>query len=119
MAVTIANVATPNATTTEGSLLGLKAKLIDVTFDSSYVTAGEPLTAISLGWDQLHGAIPVTQATTTTGTTAYAVQARPNTTKTQLQLFLYSTTAATAPMAEVANAVNASTFTVRLLVLGS
>lgn len=119
MAVTVANVAHPNTNVWEGDLLGLKARIVDVTFDAAYLTTGELLTADALGWDVIHGVIPMTLATNTAGTLSYAVQGRPNAARSQIALQLYAGPDLLGALPEVASAADASTYTARLLVLGT
>jgi hypothetical protein len=119
MALTLTAVTHPNTTAWEGDFLGLKARVYDVTFDSSYPTTGEDLTADELGWDQIHGIIPLTQATTSTGTTALIVQGVVNTARDTVALFLYESATAGTPVAEITNGDNVSTFTARMVILGT
>lgn len=121
MAVTIAEVSNPNGAQTEFPFGIYKARIVDVTFDNSYVTTGEPLTAINLGWNGIFGAIPLTQAGNAAGTLAMPVHIKPNSTLSQvtIQLLRYDgASAGKASLEEAANAFDASLFTVRLLVIG-
>ena len=58
MAITIEQVPSVNAQITEGSFLGMKARLIKVTMDSDYAADGEAVTAAALGWDYILGGWP-------------------------------------------------------------
>lgn len=71
MAATIEQVPSVNAQITEGTLLGLKARLIKVTMDDSYLADGEAVTAASLGWDYILTAIPCGVFGITASTTAF------------------------------------------------
>jgi hypothetical protein len=124
MAVSIANVAHPNQNVWEGEFLGYKAKVVDVTFDSSYDnTNGEAVTAASLGYQQIYGAIVLADAWSGS-TTDLAVLIRPviNTAQTScaLRAFRYDgANAGKASLEEVANAVDLSTYTTRIVFIGS
>jgi hypothetical protein len=121
MALTVTDIATPNAAATEFPLGIFKAKLVDVTFDNSYPTTGEVLTAASRSWIQIFGAIPVTPPTNAAGTASMGLVVKKNATNTQLTLQLQGVDGAAAGKAnleEKANAFDASTFTTRLLLLG-
>lgn len=120
MAVTIAEVAHPNAAQTEFPFGIYKARIIDVTFDASYVTTGEPLTAASLGWNGVVYSFP-SLAMNAAGTLGMPVYAEANATQSQLtlQLLRYDgASAGKASLEEAANAFDASLFTARLLVIG-
>lgn len=113
MALTVANVATPNARINEWSEGPYKARMIDITFDNSYPTGGEVLTAASLGWSQIFGAIVLTHPVNSAGTLHRMLFPRKNTANTQLNLII-----ATTASAEAANASDQSAFTARVIVLG-
>ena len=42
------------STVSQGVMGNLRYKVLDITFDSSYITGGEALTPGSLGWDSIH-----------------------------------------------------------------
>lgn len=123
MAVTVADVANPNGAQTELSAFApFRARFIDVTFDNSYVTTGEPLTTAMLGWNVLFGAIPLGLASNAAGTLSMPVVVKSNAAQSQLTLQLQrydGASAGKASLEEAANAFDASLFTVRLLVLGA
>ena len=121
MALTVAEVSHPNSQSTHVSLSPFKAKVVDITWDSSYLTGGEVLTAASLGWVQLYGAIALTNPCTSTGTLAALPLVKPNTAKTQLtfQLAEGGTTANDNPLKEVTSTQDMSTYTGRFLLLGA
>lgn len=121
MALTIANVSTPNATINEFSFGPYRARLIDVTFDNSYLTTGEILTAASLGWNQVFGAITITPPANAAGTASMALLVKKATNNKQVTLQLQRYDGASAGKAnfeEAANAFDASLFTTRILILG-
>lgn len=120
MALTVANVTTPNAEMHEGQMIGLKARVLDITFDSSYLTGGEVLTAASLGWVYTFGAIPLTNPTNSTGTVMAPPVVKKNTAGTQLtfQLAEGAATANDNPLKEVTSAQDMSAYTGRFIVLG-
>ena len=93
---------------------GSRVIYADVTFDASYVTAGEPLTAQDLGLTAIHWVsdqVGKTAAGTTAIFTRYDYVAQ--------KLLAYWTGAAiSSALAEVASTTNLSTFTVRIKVEG-
>jgi hypothetical protein len=100
----------------------MRFKVVDVTFDSSYPTGGEAVTAADLGWDQVHGAVVLFDAKNSAGTAVLPVVAVPNSTKTQVTLQLYrydGASAGKANLEEAAAAFNASAFTARIKFLGT
>lgn len=122
MALTIANVTHPNQIMTEFDFGPWRARMIDVTFDSSYLTTGEVLTAANLGWQQIHGALVIQHATNrgSSSTAMTPVVVIPNTTRTQVTIQAYETAAATdTPFKEVTSAQDQSAYVCRLLVFGS
>ena len=124
MAVTVANVSHPNQNVWEGSFLGMKAKVVDVTFDNSYDnTNGEAVTAAQLGYQQIYGAIVLADAWSGT-TTDFVVLIRPvvNSTQTScaLRAFRYDgASAGKAAFEEVGNTFDLSTYTARVVFIGS
>lgn len=84
MALTIAQVSTPNAEMHEGQLMGLRARILDITFDSSYLTTGEVLTAASLGWTYLFGAVTLADPSVSNGTASVGCVVKKNTSGSQL-----------------------------------
>jgi hypothetical protein len=124
MPVSIANVSHPNQTVWEGTFLGYKCKVVDVTFDNSYDnTNGETFTAASVGYSNIYGVIVLADAWSGTSTDL-AVLVRPviNTAQTQasLRVFRYDgANAGKASLEEVANAVDLSTYTTRIAIIGS
>jgi hypothetical protein len=124
MPVTVTNVSHPNQTVWEGEFLGQKCKVVDVTFDSSYDnTNGEAVTAAQLGYQNIYGAFPMSQAWSGI-TTDLVVVVVPivNSTRTSaaLRAFRYDgASAGKASFEEVANAVDLSTYTVRMVFIGA
>lgn len=122
MALTIAQVGNPNSAATEFPLGPFKARLIDVTFDNSYLTTGEVLTAADLGWNTIHGAVVVEHAQNraSSGTLSVYLTIRPNTARTQVTVQAYET-AGTVDTShkEVTSGADLSTYTGRLLVFGT
>lgn len=120
MALTITEVKNPNSIISEFPVFDRKGRIVDVTFDSSYPTGGEILTARQLGWHVITGVIPLTLASTASGTTALAVSGHPaSPAQDSVALRLFESATAGNPMAEIGSGDNVSTFTVRLLVLGN
>jgi hypothetical protein len=121
MALTYTEVGTPNSSRTEFPLGHMKARIVDITFDSSYPTTGEVITAAALGWIQLYGAMPMGLAVNSAGTSAIPVQFEPSADKKQMVAQLYGYDGASAGKANLevkANTFDASTFTVRAMVFG-
>lgn len=121
MALTVTDISTPNAAVTVFPFGVFKAKMVDVLFDNSYVTTGEPLAASSLGWTQVFGAIVMTWPSNAAGTASMGLVVKKSTDNSQLTLQLQGYDGASAGKAnfeEKANAFDASAFTARLLVLG-
>lgn len=119
MALTFVEVATPNTSITADVMFGLKARIVDVTFDNSYLTTGEVLTAAQLGWDTIQFAW-CEMAVNAAGTLGVNVCARPNTARTQIAIQTYET-AGTVDTShkEVTSAADLSTYTVRMVVFGT
>lgn len=120
MALTVANVSTPNSEIHEGQFLGLRGRIVDITFDSSYLTGGEVLTAATMGWTYLFGAVPLTHPTNTAGTVMAPAVVKKNTAGSQLtfQLAEGAATADDNPLKEVGSTQDMSTYTGRFVVLG-
>lgn len=123
MALTVANVSTPNAPITEGVFLHYKARLLDVTADASYPTAGYPITAASLGWQAIVGCI-VLEGWKNAGRTQFApINCYTNAAQTSLfiQLVNENDAAAYAQRPKEFEAVAASAqtgFSARIAVIG-
>lgn len=122
MAFTITEVTTPNSRTTEGSLLGMRAKIVQLTPDASYDnTNGEVLTAAEVGWRLFIGAIILRHpyaAGTKLGMTTIPI---PNASGSQLAFFMQRYDGAAvdkASLEDAANAFDASTYIMRVLLLG-
>lgn len=124
MALTIAQVSHPNSASTEFPFGPFKARILDVTFDSSYDNAnGESLTAASLGWVTIEGAFVLADAWSGTSTDLLS-PVRPVATaggsSVTFRTFEYNGAAAgLARLQEVANTVDLSTYTMRVCVFGS
>lgn len=89
MAVTITNVKTPNSQATYGEMSGLKSVIVDVTFDSSYVTGGEVVTAANLGWTNIIGGIVMSNPAPSGNASALASRIIPNSAQTQVAIQLF------------------------------
>lgn len=101
-------------TETDDNILGArKSKIVNVTFDSSYATGGEDFTPASLGFQEFYLVLPAPTA-------GYVFDYVASTKK--LRAFripaLDGNAASAAPLAEVSNAVNLSTVTCKVLVIG-
>lgn len=120
MALTIAEVSNPNSGQSVTEFFGLKAKMIDITFDNSYLTTGEVLTAAALGWDSVQGAITVWDPALADGTLSVSTVVKPNTARTQLT-FQAQETAATVDTSfkEVTSTADLSLYTGRFIILGT
>lgn len=123
MAFTIANVSSPNALQLEGELLGMKARVVDLTFDSSYDnTNGEVLNASDLGWNLIFGIIWIRMPYDSTNKLAFTAEGIPNAAQTSLSIRAQEYNGAAAGLArlqDVGNATNLSTFTGRAIVVGA
>lgn len=110
MALTIATVA--GADHVAGNK---RVKVRTVTFDSSYPTGGEPLTAADVGLKKLTQVIPHGPARNTAGTLAVNVAYD----YTNSKLFAYETAGTVAtPHAEVGNTESLDTYAVRVTFVG-
>ena len=92
---------------------GLVAKAVDVTFDSSYPTGGEAVSANDIGMAAITDAI-CNPAVKSDGSNAYVVQWVPSTGK----LKLYRAADTAVEMEEATDAADLSTYTTRVLFLG-
>lgn len=121
MAVTITQVSNPQAKQTEIALPPFKARIVDIAFGTGYPTGGETLTAANIGWSTIIGFIPMNgAATNATGTQGYNVTGIVNADQKSVKLVLHRTgTAVSTPLAEVANATDATGFKFRCILLGA
>jgi hypothetical protein len=83
-----------------------------VTFDSSYVTGGEAITASSLGLDRLDFIWAVTQD-------GYVPSWNGSTTAPKIKLYWVDTTTDGAALAEVASTTDVSTVVARIFAFGA
>lgn len=120
MGLTVAQVSTPNTQVTEAEFLGFKARLVTITFDSSYLTGGEVLLASDMGWSNVVGAIQVSGVGDTTGVASVGVVVRANSAQTQLTFQAQETAAAVdTAFKEVTSAQNLATYSGTFIILGS
>ncbi len=119
MALTVAQVAHPNSQISETEFLGYKARLVTITFDASYLTTGEVLTAADLGWNGLIGAIAVSGVGNAAGTLSVTTVVRPNAAQSQLT-FQAQETAGTVdtPHKEVTSAADLTGYAGTFIVIG-
>jgi hypothetical protein len=93
-----------------------RVRVYDVTFDSSYATGGESLLASDVGLKKVIN-VPDALAKNSTGTSGVPVVY--DYANSKLQAYRYDgSSAGKAFLEEVANAVDLSTFTVRLTFIG-
>lgn len=124
-AVTFANVSNPNSQITEGSVVGMRARVVDVTFSSSFGATGDTLTAAAVGWSALYGFIPMTGVAAPSGNaTAKSVGVSVNASLSTISFFLYNENDAAAyaqrpAQAQAQTASNNATFVVRGILLGA
>lgn len=120
MALTLAEVSHPNAGQTTFSFGPFKATFKTVTFDNSYPTTGEIVTAAALGWNGLIGAICFSGGiANTAGTLAHVIVARPDAAQSQVALQAIETgTAVDSPLKEATNAADLSTYSAVFLFIG-
>lgn len=122
MALTIAEVATPNSQTTQTEWFGVKAKIVDITFDNSYLTTGEVLTAAALGWDTILGGFAIEDINNraSSGTLSYPTVVRANASGSQVTIQAYETAATVDnPLKEATSTQDLSTFVGRFVFLGT
>lgn len=121
MALTVTPVASPNSINVEFPIGIYRGKLMDITFDNSYVTTGEILLASAVGWTQIFGAITWIQPINAAGTLMLPAAVKANAANTQLTFQAYrydGSSAGKASLEEAANAFDASAFTGRFMLLG-
>lgn len=113
MAVTVAAIA---GLERQGELGPYRVKVSNVTFDNSYPTGGEPLTAAQLGLTTILSVIceQGVTATRTTAITAYYDVAASKLVAYRID----GSPAGQAAIPEVASTTDLSTFTVRLIAIG-
>ena len=120
MGLTVAQVSNPMGSLTEFPIGPFKGRIVNITFDNQYLTTGEVLTAASLGWNVLFGAIQITGgAALANGTLSVDCIVRSNAAQTQLT-FQAQETAGTVdtPQKEVTSNQDLSLYSGRWLVLG-
>lgn len=107
MALTIADAHPQHPRLSLGRVAGRAAV---ITFDSSYPTGGESLTAGALGFSEVFFVLPSPRAS------GYVVQYNKSTAK--LQVYVEEAVAAGGPLVEVADTTNLATLVVDLFVIG-
>lgn len=118
MALTIADVTTPNNAASQWTEGPFKVVLKDVTFDSSYPTGGEAVTAQQVGLNMLVFA-DLGVAKVSDGSTAMLAGYVANADQLGGVVFLWETAAVVdLPLDEFDNAGDASTYTVRMKFYG-
>lgn len=115
MAFTVTNVTHPNTSVTEGTMLGMKARIVDLTPDSSYSDNGDVLSASLFQWSEIHGLIQLAPFTNSTGENSLSHSTRLSTPDLYVRLYL-ADDADTDD--EVADAGDYSAYTGRFIVLG-
>ena len=121
MALTNTEVTHPNSQSTEFPFGPFKAKIMTVTFDNSYLTTGEVVTAAQLGWDQVHFALAIDGGiANAAGTLSAFVITKVNAARTQVAL-VGQETAGTVDTAfkEINSGDNLSTYSGRFMFVGS
>jgi len=118
MALTLTDVATPNAAQHTGTMLGMKARIVDITFDASYLTTGEVLTAAQLGWAMVIGAVVLNDPVNAAGTLSVGCVVRKNTAGSQLAFQAMYGPTSVGPYPEATSTNDLSTYTGRFIVLG-
>ena len=121
MALTNAEVVHPNSQSTEFAFGPFKAKIMTVTFDNSYLTTGEVVTAASLGWDQVHFALAIDGGiANSAGTLSHMIITKVNAARTQVALVAQETAATVdTPLKEATSAADLSTYAGRFMFVGS
>lgn len=118
MALTIANYGTPGSTITEGTLLGFKARMVKITFDSVYPDEGETVNASDLGWDVVVGFIPMGQGMVADNTTGFAPHVEVAAAQTSLNIIAVVGGGDGAPLEEEAASTDLSSHILYGIVLG-
>jgi hypothetical protein len=118
MALTITQVTHPNAAHTEFSFGPFRARIVDISFDSSYPTGGETLTPEMLGWSELIGVMEIVPPMNEAQTLSLQSGAWPYQGDLFMQAFRAPADASDAPFDEVASTGNLSGYTGRYLVFG-
>ncbi|MCW0190965.1 MAG: hypothetical protein OJJ55_06655 [Rhodococcus sp.] len=118
MALTFTDVACPMGAITEFPLGQFKARVIDVTLDSSYLTTGEVLTAAALGWDYIYGVLELETFSNSTGTLGLPSIREQGSAGSQLTFQPLESAADGDPMDEGGSTNDFSAFTGRFIVLG-
>lgn len=115
MAVSLAEVAHPNSQSTVLAISPFQVVMKDVTFDASYPTTGEVITAAQLGYDTIQFVLSE-PAVNSAGTLSLGVKARPNTARSQVAVQLYETAGTVdTPHKEVTDTTDVSAYTARLI----
>lgn len=113
MAITIAELSTPNAGQTTGTDGQFRTHTVKITFDNSYPTGGYVVTAAKAGLSYISGVIIYQEAANSAGTNELPTVAKVNAAGSQATLQLYRYDGAQggkANLEEVANAVDVSAF---------
>jgi hypothetical protein len=109
MALTVAAVPTANY-----AVSNKRVKVVDITFDSSYLTAGESLTPANVGLKVIQQAMPHGEFRNTDGTLGVGVSYD----RTNSKLLAYGGSAAAAVRGEIASTTDLSTYSGRMTFIG-
>lgn len=118
MAATVTQVGSPMRRQTRGEILGMSGVIVDVAGDAAYDDDGYAITASSLGLRTIVGAVVLEDWRESTNENFYPASCRRDTAGTSLYVQALESTAAASPLAD-AGADNLSTYTCRLLVIGT
>lgn len=118
MALTVTEVVHPNSSTTDIYIPPFRGRIVNLTFDASYLTGGEVLTAAMMGWSYVFGAITLTHPANSAGTLALPTVVKRNTAGTSLTLQPLESAGDGDPMDEAGSTNDLSAFTGMFLVLG-
>lgn len=124
MALTVAQVATPTSSVTEGTLFQYKIRMLDLTADTSYPTGGYSISAASIGFNTIVGAWSLGSWANAGRTQHAPLHFYTNAAQTSLsiQLVNENDAAAYAQRPKMFEAVNASSqtgFAARVVVIGT
>lgn len=120
MGLTVASVANPQGKNTDFTIGPFKARVVNITFDNSYLTTGEVLTKQMMGWAYLFGAIQLTSGVkNAAGTLSNNVVIQRNASGSQLAFIAQETAGVVdTPFKEVNSGDNLSAYSGEFLILG-
>ena len=119
MPLTMTQNSTPMMKINEFPFGPYRCRVVDITFDNSYLTGGEILTATQLGWNTVIGAFPLSGVDNAARTLSYLPIVTASADKKQLTFQLFAGAAAGAAHPETASAVDVSAYSGTFMILGT